>query len=365
MNRKSLIVFNLATDLDDYLLAHSHDWIEEFGKHFENVNVYSTRVGHTDLPRNIELKEIGGGSIAKRIQGLVRIIFILFNMTSKKREIVVFHHMNTRTVGILAWPLKFMGIPQGVWYSHPHKDQALRLGVRAVDVAFSPNERSFPFPHLVNKFIETGHGIRFENISIEEVIGRKANVLKDFKDEKKIVICVVGRISPIKRIDKLFDALEELSSEQRRCLKIKLIGPSENLQILQEIRDYTKKLDLETDFTGPLVGEILMEEILQSTFIFNGTESSVDKSALVAASVGTPVLSDNTGVLKLTGMNSFYDNLESKISLSSMLKNVLSLSETELKEIIRKSYEKTRELNDVQDLILKISDELKLVKRDS
>ena len=70
---KTLIIYNLETDLDSQVLAAAHDWVEAFAAQVDKVFVYSTHVGQTNLPANVVVKELGGGSFLKRLVGLFRL----------------------------------------------------------------------------------------------------------------------------------------------------------------------------------------------------------------------------------------------------------------------------------------------------
>ena len=74
---EKLYIFNLATDLDDPLLAFTHDWINASLSEAKNVQVVSTHVGRIDLPPEVHVREIGGGDLRKRVVGIIRLFRIL------------------------------------------------------------------------------------------------------------------------------------------------------------------------------------------------------------------------------------------------------------------------------------------------
>jgi hypothetical protein len=362
MDKKTLVIFNLATDLQDYLLAHSHDWIEEFAKQFTVVRVYSTRVGQTSLPENVSLKALGGGNLIRRIRALIRLFMTLGFLVPNRKNVVVFHHMSSKTVGVLAWPMKLLGIPQGVWYSHPYGDWALKIGVKAVDVVFVPYRDAFPFPQLANHVVETGHGIRFPSFSISDVLERKRDVLKNIKRNGEIVVAVIGRVTPVKRIENCFKAIEILRPSIKNRISVRVVGPSDCEQNIVGLKECARSSNVKMEYLGPLIKDELWKEIFESTFVYNGTLLSIDKSALIAASLGTPLLTENIGLLKLVGMNDFGSAKLAGITITKQIEQILDLPSDGFEDLIESTYFASREQNELENTINTISFELKGIK---
>jgi hypothetical protein len=107
-----LFIFNLETNLDSPALAFTHEWIDEFSKHYENIFVYSFKVGRTNLPRNVFVHELGSGSLLQRIKNIFYHFFIIFKILSNKSEVQVFYHMNARSAMLIGLPLKLFHINQ-------------------------------------------------------------------------------------------------------------------------------------------------------------------------------------------------------------------------------------------------------------
>ena len=68
------MIYNLETNLDSNVLAAAHDWVESFAKHVDQVVVYSTHVGRIDLPANVIVHEIGGGSSVSKVLAVLRLL---------------------------------------------------------------------------------------------------------------------------------------------------------------------------------------------------------------------------------------------------------------------------------------------------
>ena len=115
---KTLIIYNLETDLDSQVLAAAHDWVEAFAAQVDKVFVYSTHVGRTNLPANVVVKELGGGSFLKRLVGLFRLYKSFAIALKHQSSVCMFHHMSPRTLLFVGPLYKIAGIKQGLWYSH-------------------------------------------------------------------------------------------------------------------------------------------------------------------------------------------------------------------------------------------------------
>ena len=132
-DNSSLIIFNLSTDKDNVALSFACDWIEEFAKRYAVVRVWSVHVGFYDLPANVRVTELGGGSLTKRFLIILRIFPILFYLI-KKPNSHVFYHMNAPIAALLGTLFKIFKIPQILWYSHAHASAALIIAVYLVDI---------------------------------------------------------------------------------------------------------------------------------------------------------------------------------------------------------------------------------------
>ena len=54
-----LLVFNLATDVDDPILGFTTHWIRALARRVEAVQVITMRAGRLDLPNNVRVDSVG------------------------------------------------------------------------------------------------------------------------------------------------------------------------------------------------------------------------------------------------------------------------------------------------------------------
>ena len=345
---KKLIIYNLETNLNSSTLAATHDWIEAFAHQIESVQVFSTHVGMHKLPKNVEVNELGGGNLARRILALSRLLKSVFKNYKYRKELIVFHHMSAHTLLIVGLFYKFLGVKQGLWYSHSKKSFSLKLSWRIADRIFSSMPSAIPISGSKLRFV--GHGLNvkaFQSSASNPELSRSG-------------IVILGRVAPIKRIENIIEAVGELPGMP---MKIDCIGSKngyENyaLELLSIAADHGQEMNL----VGAVSYEFLPRVLCQYEFIFTGTPKSVDKSVIEGSLAGCFVLSDEFQALKLTGMSEVWSDLGIKVipRISNQIQILKNLSD-DLKSMLRKKLSNESDaLNNVDNTTARILHELEL-----
>ena len=343
---KTLIIYNLETDLDSQVLAAAHDWVEAFAAQVGKVFVYSTHVGRTNLPANVVVKEIGGGSFSKRLVGLFR-LYKSFAISLKHRSnVCVFHHMSPRTLLILGPLYKIAGIKQGLWYSHSKKSPSLKYSQGLADKIFTSTPSAIPVVNSRVRYV--GHGIKSQSLL-------DALTSSTIKREG---ILALGRIVPVKNIEL---AISAISESKYKDLQLTCIGP-----YLSE-SEYVKSL---TDFAVSHQVALKLEQALPYSkipqvlsgfeFIFTGTPRSVDKAVIEGAMSGCFVLAVEIEILKMTGMLEVWRDLgySDFPQLSEQL-NVLCTLDVAIEQTLRTKLSlEAVLLNEVNSTVKKILNEI-------
>lgn len=283
-----MIIFNLATDENDPLLAFTSDWIKAFHE-IENVTeVISTHVGSHSLPKSIRVHELGGGSPLRKIIAILKLLYHGIRITSTTNNTVIFHHMSTYSAMILGPLFRFRGFQQGLWYSHNRDSFILRGGSFFVNDIFTPTRDSFPFKS--KKLHSVGHGIDVSKFNLHMN-----------ENARRFGIVSVGRISEVKRLDLLISGVIESGLQG---VEVTLIGPNPKQNNL-----YGKLVNLAAEnyvplvFMEPVKNTDLAEVLSKYSMCYTGSPKTVDKSAIEGALMGCFVLSENLNVLEQTGMN--------------------------------------------------------------
>ena len=315
-NSGCLYIFNLSTDLDNEILAFTHDWIEEFSHHFEKIHVYSTHLGRTNLPSNVFTHELGGGNFRVRVMAVFEIFSALNQIVFTSKNRFVFYHMNPRVASIISLPLRIIKVPQILWYSHANTTFALRIASKFVDSIVSTS--TFSFPLNTRKLTSTGHGVRDLNIP------RPNQIIPDYS------ISFLGRISPIKRLELLIQQVSIAQNFQNLRIKVYFIGPCEG-SLNQHYRSTLLELagteDVEVIFVGSILHENIQLELSKYDLAYNGTIQSIDKGAIESVYARCLLISDQKNTLIECGYGDlFIDEYGEALSISQQLKLIYSLS---------------------------------------
>jgi hypothetical protein len=138
----NLLVTTQIVDSTDPRLGFFHQWLEEFAKHCEHVEVICLYEGTHALPQNVSVHSLGK---EKRAASSVAYAYRFLRLSYKLRNqySAVFVHMNPEYVvlGSVFWCLWNKRI--GLWYLHKSVNLKLRLATLLADVIFTASEESF------------------------------------------------------------------------------------------------------------------------------------------------------------------------------------------------------------------------------
>jgi glycosyltransferase involved in cell wall biosynthesis len=311
---KKLWLFNLETNLDSDLLAVSHDWVLEMSKHFSEICVYSTHVGVHRLPKWVIVKELGGGSVLGRIKALFRLICAVIEIGKNRKSATVFYHMSSRVSAIIGLPLKLLSVRQGLWYSHAHTSTSMKIAKHLVDVIFTPSSNSVSFASNKLRFVRNG------------VPRAPFDILENLSEPRKQIVSV-GRIAPVKQLDKLLYSLGTTFNNNREQVPtVTFIGPISD----RSYRNYLSKVAEKEGIVVTFMGKISYADIplilKNFSIYYTGTNGGVDKAAIEAGMCGCFVVSPNWEALDLVGMKKFYSEvgINVPITLEEQLKVISS-----------------------------------------
>lgn len=348
-NLRRVFLFNLMMDESHPVLASSCDWAYEFLRKQYEVIVFTTHVGVYKQSQRLKVIEIGGGSFIARIIGLARITSNIVRMRPRIGDLVI-HHMSTKT---LLWPgiyLKAKGLNQGLWYSHSKSDFFLRLGLILNPYILTPTKKSFPLRKVGSMCFVVGHGV-----AISDPI-----LLTDVNKYERTIDCVhVGRVAPIKGINLLIEAIQELESISGIKLQAHLVGPISDAGYLKELQETAKMKQVELKILGSKTRDQLHELLLNTNIVFTNTPQSTDKGAVEAASLGCFIVSPEIETLKLCGIANIYDStqMQSQSStnvIASQLYFIDKIPSSEKRDIRREISTLNRSHNSLSSLLGRI-----------
>jgi len=349
-NKNILYLFNLSMDLDNPVLATTNLWVNEFAKKFELVYVYSTHVGKYDVPKNVKVTELGGGTLKSRIIAISRVLTATVSILTNYRRSVVFHHQSPFTSVFPGILLRLAGIKQGLWYSHSSKPISLILGSKISNCLFSSSPASLPIKSKKANFF--GHGIdtsRAESI-FKENINQRSGIL------------YLGRISPIKNLEECLNALADSEFNQ---INFVATGPTNSKdEYLHKLKNIAAARNICFERENPIDHELVFEKMSLFSMFFSGMKNSVDKSCLEAAATGCFVITTDTASADLSGMSYFWEKVNGEAGLPELgqqIRIINSMNPKLLDKYRSDVSSRAIELNSASNLISKISFKLKEV----
>jgi glycosyltransferase involved in cell wall biosynthesis len=320
-----LLLFNLATDVDDPILGFATGWIQALAQRVEFIHVMTMRTGRVDVPDNVRVYSVGkerGYSEPRRAAEFYR---TLLHVLQSDRIDACFSHMMPMFT-VLAGPvLHAKRVPIITWYAHPSLTRILKLAhyfsthmVTSVAPAY---------PYRQNKLIVVGQGIDTNLFSPDSNGSFKTPPL---------ILCA-GRLSPVKDHPTLLKAVQLLKQQWDRPFQVVIIGgpggPKDKAYV-ESLSRMVKELAL-TDtvrFEPPLPMADMPCWYRRCTVYVNLTPTgSGDKVALEAMSCGRPCIVANVGFRETLGeyAEPLLFRYRDPLDLAQRLEWICSLPESE------------------------------------
>jgi hypothetical protein len=346
LNRmKTLILFNLETNLESTVLAGAHDWIVEFSKHYEELIVISNRVGNYKLPFKVTVLEMSfSRNKSKFIRQYIRTAILIIR---RRSQLHIFYHMTSYSLMIFAPLANILRIKQSIWYSHSVADFPLRTSLRFADFAVSSNKGSFPL-EIGSKLHEIGHGISINT-----------NDHLDFRNEQsRKGTVVVGRVAPIKRIEAFIEGLGQDLLVAQRFLPIHIYGPVTDKVYQDSLLKLADKYGIELNFCGELPHKEIQKNNKKYRFVFSGTPKSTDKALLEACISGCIPLTENLDAQTLVGADLMWQEIkfEDSGNLREQLSRLALCSNSELQQLGNLIASISKEKNNLENTVQRIVD---------
>ena len=267
---------------DDPARGFTVGWIEALADEAGHVIVLALEKRHESTDPRIEVFSLGKDSYDgpfRHIRYLLAWHHAMRKITTERRPDFIFTHM-APLYSVLAYPYaRFLKIPIITWFLHPRGSWLLRLAHAVSYRVVSASSDSYPFPDA--KLIPIGHGIDTD-FFVPGPLPRQFPPL----------IISVGRITPIKNIELLIDAVS-LLKESSPC-RVAVIGspfaPADAAYMaLLRRRVADKGMKRRFDFVPAVSRDILRDWYRRATLHVNCTEAgSGDKVILEAMACGTP-----------------------------------------------------------------------------
>lgn len=285
-----LLITTQAIDKNDPILGFFHRWVEEFAKHFEHVYVICLREGEHSLPANVSVYSLGKENGESRVKYVWRFYIYFSHIFFQERVDFVFFHMGA-IYNILASPFfllrKITGTQFFWWKTHGKLTLLGKCASVFVDTIVTAGNASFNM--ATTKVHVVGHAIDTQLFTLHP----RSN------DHTSIRMVIVGRVTPIKKIEIAFDTLTSLKKIGNRSVCLDVYGPVVDMQYKQMLDTLiiTHNLENEVFFKGSVKQYELAEIYAQYDVLLHPAyEAGFDKVVLEAMA---------SGVIPITSIKSF------------------------------------------------------------
>ena len=298
-----LLIFTQKVDKSDTTLGFFHTWIREIASKTESVEVVCLEKGqeneHLDLPKNVTVYSLGklenhggawyrGRKIFRKIKYVINLYHYLFLIRGSYTD--VFVHMNQEYILLAGLYWKIKNIPVYFWRNHPRGTLLTGIAVFLSTKVFCTSTESFTAKYSKTIIMPVG---------IDTKIFKPAETPM----RKKYSVCMVGRISPIKRIELALRAVYKLVLSGVQ-ISLSIVGspPEADLGYYDALKKYVANngLSICVSFTDAVLPEVLPDIYSSHEVCLNLTESgSFDKTIVEATACGAIPLVSNTSLAHL------------------------------------------------------------------
>ena len=288
-----LLLFNLATDEADPVLAFTCDWIRQLARHCDRIDVLTMQRGDYQLPGNVRVFSAGRERGWSKPRRAANFYVQLLRLLSGRRYDACFAHMIPLFAGLGGPLLQARGIPITLWYTHRQRSRQLWLGQAFSQRIVSADASSYPYAS--ERLRVLGHGIDTDFYRQRSPSASEA--------EQPLVV-QVARLSAIKNQATTIRALGDLP------LRLALIGgvqpgfPDSYRAGLQSLID-----DLALSRRCQLLGDQSRDEVLawygRATIAVNMSPPGLfDKAVLESMACAVPTIVANPAFAPLLGEHS-------------------------------------------------------------
>ena len=280
---KKILILTQKVDMNDSGFGFFHDWLREFAKSAQ-VTVLALEVGAYDLS-GVKVFSLG------KDQGSNKLVWLLnlYHYAWRERASYdfVFAHMSPLFV-LLPYPLFFFLRKKIVlWYVHRNVDLKLRIAEKIATKIFTATKESFGIPS--EKVVYMGQAVDVDKFYSDN--------LERLNDKKEFRVITIGRITPIKNLDILIEAVTLVSKEIP--IMVDIIGApvtKGDIEYDAKLKKVIAQHGLENKvrFVGPVANKDLPKLFTTANASINLCPTGgLDKTVLESMASGVPVLVSN------------------------------------------------------------------------
>ena len=339
-----ILVITQTVDIENTTLGFFHSWLKEISKDFDSVHVICLSEGKHDLGKNVFVHTLGKDQGISKISYVLKFYYFIWKYRFEYDK--VFVHMNQEYIllGGIFWKILKKDI--FFWRNHPYGNIWTRIAIFFSKKVFCTSSRSFT--------------AKYENAVLMPV-GIDTNLFKPVSgvQRNKSSICMVGRISPIKKIDLGLSLMKYLinSGMQVSLTIVGIVLPRDQEYYLSLVSFVKKnKLGSFIKFVKAVPQNLLPEIYSSHQIILNLTEDgSFDKTIVEAVACGAIPLVANVS------LSSFLpDVCITQSDVESIAESIRPLFQYDTKVKIEKDLAVFADKNSLDNLMKKLTQEISL-----
>ncbi len=278
------------------VLAFIPGWIRALARQVDHLWVVSPRVEPVALPKNVTIIQVGrdysrGETV---FHALLNFHQTLAKLTREEQIDGIFAHMFPQFAILAAPYAKRQRIPLVLWFAHRHVSLQLRIASIFADRILTTTSETCRLE--TEKVQPVGQGIDTDKF---------ANRAAKLPPANRLIS--VGRISPVKNIETMIEAIDILQS-QHGCqnIHLTLVGEPANDSQIEYLNNLKKmvskrKLDNHVQFYGRLDHRDIPEKLQSSAIFVSACNSGLDKAILEAMAAERPVIVSNPAMQPILG----------------------------------------------------------------
>lgn len=316
MGNKKLLITTQILDTQDPILGFFHEWVKKFASHYESVTVICLKKGGYDLPKNVKVFSLGKEEGQSRVKYIYRFFKYAFRVGHYDS---VFVHMNEEYVLLAGWLWRLFGKRVSLWRNHKQGTWRTRVAVFFAHTVFFTSPDSY-----------TAH---FKK-AVQMPVGIDTDRFYDSGTQKKEkALLYVGRISRVKNIECLIDAVALLKKENLYC-SLDIFGPILDKEYHQSLiaQIENRNLSSQVVFYGAASPEELPLIYQKYEVCLNMTDSgSLDKTIFESILCGAFPVVANMSIEPLVPeryKSLVFFETDNPTSMAHTLRRVLESSET-------------------------------------
>ena len=350
-----ILLFNLATDVDDPILGFTTRWIWALAKRVEFIHVITMRAGRVEVPGNVEVYSVGKEKGYSEPRRAIEFYRHLLRILREDRIDVCFSHMIPIFTVLAAPILKAKGIPIVTWYAHRQVTTTLKLAHNLSDRMVASARAAYRYKY--DKLAVVGQGIDTDLFCPDGA-----------EPENLPLLLSVGRLSPIKDLMTLIEAARLLQQRgyEVRCA---LVGdaPKRDRAYAEAVRQKVTGLELNgmVQFVGAVSNEQVAHWYRRCFAHINlCSTGALDKAALEAMACGKPSFVANEGFHETLGRAADWLLFRhgDPQDLAQKIERLMQLDETERQVIgadLRQSVVERHSLKRLADILVGLFHEVK------